>query len=178
MNKILASLTTLILLTITLFAAVGEWKVDSENAKIKFVIKNAGLNVDGSFEGLAGTVRFDKDNPSASSINLSVKAETIQTGIDSRDGHLRGEKYLEVDKYPNIRFKSTSVTSNSAGYLVTGQFTVHGVTQTVEIPFSFEGNKFKGEFQIDRLDYGVGKSSWIMSNKVKISFEIPVTKSS
>ncbi|MEM8892426.1 MAG: YceI family protein [Bacteroidota bacterium] len=151
------------------------YKINSSSAKVSFIIKNAGLNVDGEFSGLSGTINFDKDNPSASKIEASIPVKSVDTGINKRDEHLRGEDYFEVEKYPNIRFVSTKITSkDDVWYNVTGNFTIKETTKSVTIPFTFSNNVFVGKFNIDRRDYGVGGNSWIMGDKVKISFEIPV----
>ncbi|MEL6250681.1 MAG: YceI family protein [Bacteroidota bacterium] len=150
------------------------YKINSSSAKVSFIIKNAGLNVDGEFSGLSGTINFDKENPSVSKIEASIPVKSIDTGINKRDEHLRGEDYFEVESYPNIKFVSTSVSATKDGYNVKGNFTIKKTTKSVTIPFTFSNNVFVGKFNIDRRDYGVGGNSWIMGDKVKIFFEIPV----
>lgn len=150
------------------------YKINTSAAKVSFIIKNAGLNVDGEFSGLSGTINFDKENPSASKIEATIPVKSIDTGINKRDNHLRSEDYFEVETYPNIKFVSTSVSSTKDGYTVKGNFTIKKTTKSISIPFTFENNVFVGKFNIDRRDYEVGGNSWIMGDKVKISFEIPV----
>lgn len=150
------------------------YKINSSAAKVSFIIKNAGLNVDGEFSGLSGTINFDKENPSAGKIEANIPVKSIDTGINKRDNHLRSEDYFEVEKYPNIKFVSSSISATKDGYNVSGNFSIKATTKSVTIPFTFENNVFVGKFNIDRRDYGVGGNSWIMGDKVKISFEIPV----
>lgn len=151
------------------------YKIKTEEAEVGFVIKNLGLNVDGTFSGLSGSISFDKENPSASKIEARIPVKSVDTGINKRDEHLRSEDYFEVDKYPNISFSSTSIKSTKEGYTVRGNFTIKATTKEVSIPFSFDGNNFVGKFSIDRRDYGVGGNSMVMGDKVKISFKIPVS---
>lgn len=151
-----------------------DYKINSSAAKVSFIIKNAGLNVDGEFSGLSGSINFDKENPSASKIEVSIPVKSIDTGINKRDNHLRSEDYFEVEKYPNISFVSTNISASKEGFTVTGNFSIKATTKSVSIPFTFSNNVFVGKFNIDRRDYGVGGNSWIMGDKVKISFEIPV----
>lgn len=150
------------------------YKINSGEAKVGFVIKNAGLKVNGSFTGLTGTINFDTDNPAAGKIDAQIPVKSIDTGINKRDEHLRSADYFEIEKYPNISFSSTSIKTSKNGYNITGNFTIKATTKSITIPFTFSGNSFKGNFEIDRRDYGVGGNSWIMGDKVKISFEIPV----
>ncbi|MCB0837287.1 MAG: YceI family protein, partial [Bacteroidetes bacterium] len=79
---------------------------------------------------------------------------------------------------PKISFVSSSISKTSKGFSVTGKFTIKDVTKTVTIPFTFENQTFKGSLTIDRMDYHVGKNSWIMGDEVNIVFEIPVSKAS
>ena len=151
------------------------YKINSSAAKVSFIIKNAGLNVDGEFSGLTGSINFDKENPSASKIEASIPVKSIDTGINKRDNHLRSEDYFEVETYPTIKFVSTSISKKDENwYNVTGNFTIKATTKSVTIPFTFNNNVFVGKFNIDRRDYEVGGTRWIMGDKVKISFEIPV----
>jgi len=150
------------------------YKIISNQAKVGFVIKNAGLNVDGTFSGLTGNIEFDTENVSLSKIEATIPVNTLDTGINKRDKDLLKEDYFDINKYPIIRFVSSSVRASGEGYSVTGDFTIKATTKSVVIPFTFTNNQFKGDFSIDRRDYGVGGNSWIMGDKVKISFEIPV----
>lgn len=171
-NITLIGLLTLLLVGFT--SAPIAYKINSEQAKVGFIIKNAGLNVDGEFTGLKGSISFDTENLSASKIEATVPVKTVATGIKKRDESLRSEDYFEVDTYPTISFSSTKITATDKGYMVVGNFKIKKTTKSVSIPFTFSNNKFVGKFTIDRRDYGVGGNSWIMGDKVKISFEIPV----
>ena len=178
MKRVIISAITIAALTLTVYGAALSWKINSAEAKVTFVIKNAGLNVEGGFSGLTGSVNFDPANPSSGKITASIATNTINTGINMRDKDLRTHHYLDVEKYPKISFTSTSISKTSNGYSATGKFTIKDVTKTVTIPFTFDNNVFKGKITIDRRDYHVGKNSWIMGDDVKISFEIPVSKAS
>ena len=178
MKRIIISLLTIAALVITTYGTVVAWRINAADAKVSFTIKNAGLNVEGSFSGLEGVIEFDDANPSAGKISASISTETINTGINMRDKDLRTEHYLDTEKYPKISFTSTSIKKTDNGYSATGKFTIKDVTKTVTIPFTFDNQIFKGKLTIDRMDYHVGKKSWIMGDEVKISFEIPVSKNS
>src|ERR1700741_279280 len=134
------------------------WTVASSD--VKFRIKNAKVNVDGAFTGLVAKINFDPLKPESSSFEAKVDVNTIKTGIDMRDGHLKKAEYFDVAKYPEINIKSTSVTKISEGqYNAKCTLTVKGKSKEINIPFSFvqTGNKalFKGTFDLNRLDFGV-----------------------
>ena len=141
------------------------------SSSVTFKIKNFGFNtVDGSFSGLQGTIVFDPNNLSSSNFNVSVSANTVNTGIKSRDNHLRKEEYFDVSKYPRIKFVSTKVTkSTKDGTLfMFGKLTIKGTTKDISFPFTAtpqqNGYVFKGSFKINRIDYGVGGSSTVGDN--------------
>src|SRR5436190_21818451 len=76
-------------------------------SKVRFVIKNFGINTGGTFEGLTGTVIFDPANLAGASFNVTVDAKTVNTDVEARDNHLRKEEYFDVEKYPKLSFRST-----------------------------------------------------------------------
>jgi polyisoprenoid-binding protein YceI len=152
-------------------------KIVPENV-IQFKIKNAGLSVDGSFKGLSGTIVFDANKPTESSFEVSLDAKTVNTGNNSRDGHLKKKDYFDVETYPKIGFKSKKTEATKTGYLTTGNLTIKGKTKEITILFTYsEKNSeglFTGNVVLNRLDFGVGESSWILSDEVTILLNIKV----
>lgn len=147
---------------------------------VKFHIKNAGITVDGKFSGIAAAIKFDENDLENSSIYASVKATTVNTGIGKRDEHLRKEEYFHVDKYPKIEMRSTSFTKTAKGF--NGQFdvTIKGKTKNISVPFTFDNQrstgKFKGNLKLDRLDFEVGESGFVLGDDVKIDISLSVKK--
>jgi polyisoprenoid-binding protein YceI len=150
-------------------------------ASVKFYIKNAGVTVDGSLSGLRASVNFDPNNLAASNITASVAVSTIKTGIEKRDEHLKTNDYFGASKYPRITMKSVSFTKKDATHF-NGKFnlTIRNKTKQVNVPFTFTESggkgKFVGSFNIDRLDYGVGESSWVLGDDVKVKIVLNSTK--
>lgn len=177
MRKVLITL----FLNLLLFSvqAQTEWKL-ARGSTVTFVIKNAKLKVDGKLEGLQTVIKFDGQNLSTSSIEASVQTQTINTDNATRDGHLRKEEYFDVVKYPKISIKSVSFSKSGNNYKGKFKLTIKGVTKEIEIPFTYTENigsaDFKGSFTINRLDYKVGESSWILSDNLIISLNILSTK--
>ena len=141
-----------------------------EGTPVRFKIKNLGFNVTGNFSGLEGTIHFDPAKPTASSFDVSIDANTVNTGIDLRDSHLRKEDYFDVKNHPRIRFVSAKVTNStrSGTYFLYGNLNIKGTTKEVSFPFTATPNEngylFEGEFKINRRDFKVGGGSTIGDN--------------
>jgi len=171
-----------IFLTLTGFiykAQNTEWIVVS--SAVTFKIKNAGFNVDGKFGGVVAAIVFDETKTLGNSIEATIDAKTINTGNGTRDGHLKKEEYFGVDKYPKIQMKATSFEKQTNGtYKGNFKLTIKEETKDVAVPFTFTQNDgkgiFKTTFTIDRLDYGVGESSFILSDNATIKIEVNVIK--
>lgn len=164
-------LTSVLLLIAPL---MQKWQVDKENSQVTFKIKNAGFTVDGSFGGLEAAIVFDENDLESSSIKASVSVETIDTGIEKRDKHLKAKGYFHVEAFPRIEFASSNIRKKGGGYEAEGTLSIKGVSKKIVIPFTFEENTFKGTLALDRVDYGVGKKSLILSREVQISMNVKV----
>ena len=122
--------------------------------------------VRGSFNEFEGAAIVDGDGLSASKVDVAIKAASIDTRNEQRDGHLRSNDFLAMDEYPAITFSSTGVRSTGPTSLeLTGDLTIKGVTNSVTIPFEYEGAAtdpfgnlragFEGRTTISRRDFGV-----------------------
>ena len=151
-------------------------------SSVKFVIKNFGLNVDGSFKGLNGKIIFNPENIGGSSFNVNVNAASVNTGNGSRDGHLKKEDYFDVAKYPAINFVSTKITAagKTGQYNMEGLFTIKGISKPVSFPFTVSaianGDVFAGQFKINRRDFKVGGKSWVLSDDVTVFLNVSTVK--
>lgn len=147
-------------------------------SKIHFVVRNFGINTGGDLTGAAGKIKFDARQPAASSFDITVNVATIDTDNEKRDNHLKSEDFFDATKYPQIHIVSTSITKGTdlMHFNFKGKLTIKNVTKTIGFPFTAQqrpgGALFEGEFEIDRLDYTVGKSSATMSDKVKVSLSV------
>lgn len=142
-------------------------------ASVSFKIKNAGFTVSGYFKGFKGQLFFDPGILASSYLNASVQAETINTGIDRRDEHLKAAEYFDVAKYRSIEIRSSNLTKTNNGFEGRFNVTIKDKTREVIIPFNYTttGTEavFEGSFSIDRRDFGVGGNSLIMGNNVTVS---------
>jgi polyisoprenoid-binding protein YceI len=176
-NLIIAVL--LALLALSSQAQNTEWNITK--SIVKFKIKNAGFNVDGSLGAVTGTVKFDETKTTGNSIDVAIDSKTLSTNNNKRDEHLRKPEYFDIAKYPKISMKAVLFTKEKDGtYKGFFKLTLKDKTKDIAIPFTFKpiGNTgvFKGAFTINRLDYGVGESSFILNDFATIIIELNVTK--
>lgn len=151
--------------------------IDAEASEVEFEVDNFKiLEVDGNFSGLKGTLRFDSVEIDNSSFIVCVDAASVLTGNEKRDAHLRTADFFDVEKYPRICFTSSSFSRTSEGYLVKGTLSIRDTGKEVEIPFTFKNKVFEGEFEINRLDFGVGKeiSTFKVGEEIEISIKCKV----
>ena len=121
--------------------AGGEYKIDPAHSTIGFSIRHYEINwVSGRFNNFSGTIRYDEQDPTKSSVEFSAKVESIDTGVANRDKHLRTADFFEVEKYPDMTFKSTRVERKGKGaYVLHGDLTLKGVTKPVALSFTTTG---------------------------------------
>ena len=96
-----------------------------------------------------------------------------------KNKHAVSDKWFDAEKYPNITFKSNSVSKEGDSFKVTGIMNIHGVAKEMTIPFTFNENSFSSKFSVNRLDFGVGTMKGMskkVSNEINLDVTIPVSK--
>ncbi|MFE2110412.1 YceI family protein [Kitasatospora sp. NPDC059463] len=172
----------------------GDYVLDPTHTRIGFVARHAMVTkVRGSFGEFEGTARLDGADPAKSAGQLTIKAQSIDTGVEQRDQHLRTNDFLDAPTYPEITFRSTSVEPRSeTDYRVTGDLTIKDVTRPVTIDFEYTGNAvdpygnlrvgLEGSVTISRKEFGV---TWnaalegggvLVGDKVVLEFDISAVK--
>lgn len=151
------------------------------SASINFKIKNAGFDVGGKFSSPQVVIQFDGSKGFGNTIEASIDANSINTSNGTRDGHLKKEEYFDVIKFPKIKIKSSLFSKEKDGsFKGFFKLTIKDKSKDFFIPFTFSEKDgfgiFKASFTINRLDYGIGKSSMILSNQVNIFIELHVEK--
>jgi polyisoprenoid-binding protein YceI len=134
----------------------------------------------GSFKEMGGDIEFDENNLDACKFNLNIAVSSISTGNGIQNKKAQTEEWFDAKKFPLIKFKSTKVEKKGSEYNITGELTMKGVTKTVTIPTTVSGSgsklTFKGNFNVNRMDFKVGKKSAIVSDIMKISYVVPAVK--
>jgi polyisoprenoid-binding protein YceI len=175
-------------------AARTTWAIDPAHTLVELAVKHMMFTtVKGRFASVAGTLVLDDADPSASSVEATIDAASIDTREEGRDAHLRSADFLDVETYPTIEFRSTHVVPRGGGrYVVTGDLTLHGVTREVSLEAELTGmgtdpwgNRrvgFAATTAIDRKDFGL---TWnaaleaggvLVGDEVKISLEVQATR--
>lgn len=137
MIKAFAFLLAVAFVSPSSFAKPEKYTLDPAHSSVVFKIDHLGFSyVYGTFEDISGTVMIDEKNPSKSSMNITIKAASIDTNVKKRDEHLRSPDFFNVKQFPNITFKSDSVRKLKGNkYEVTGTFSLHGKSQKMTVPF-------------------------------------------
>ena len=118
-----------------LSSLAGEWEVDPTHSALEFVARYAMFTlVRGRFTSFSGAVSLDPLHPDASSVSVDIDASSVDSAMALRDAHLRGEEFFDVERHPQITFRSREVTVLGAGrYAVQGELTIRGITQPVRL---------------------------------------------
>ncbi len=118
----------------------GRWNIDSSHSSIQFVARHMMISkVRGRFRKFDGTIVIAED-PLQSTVEATIDASTIDTGDPDRDAHLRAAEFLDVERFPYVRFKSTSLRAGNDGkWQLDGDLTIRDVTRAVEITVEFCG---------------------------------------
>lgn len=172
-------ITPLIAILLLINGAFAQTKVTKAN--ITFQIKNLGINTGGNFGSIHANIQFDPANLNTGSIEAIADVNSINTDNDTRDEHLRSDEFFDAPRFPKITMKSVSFKRKS-GNNYSGQFnvTMKDKTKALEVPFTYmptaTGGTFKGNFKLNRIDFGVGTKSLVLSNDVTVYIEVETSK--
>ena len=165
-----ASLGTLLVVS-QAAAAVETYKIDPGHSQVGFSIRHFFSKVPGKFNTYEGTIALDPKDLSKSVVDVTIDTTSIDTGNKDRDSHLQSPDFFDVQKFPKMTFKSTSVVPQGTNKAtMKGDLTLHGVTKPVTLEAEVLGfspdpwGNYRGGFEartkINRQDFGI---SW---NKV------------
>lgn len=175
-------------------ATSGTYNFDKNHSVIGFRVKHMGLiEIPGYFRDFSGTVDYNAQDVTKSSVSFTAKATSIDTGVAPRDNHLRNKDFFEVETYPDLTFKSTKVEKKGNALMIAGDLTMKGVTKQISFPFQVTGflpaDQRSGgkmgvtaETVINRRDFGVNYGSNmpngvpVLSDEIKITLQIEANK--
>ena len=167
--------------------------VDASHSGIHFTARHMVITkVRGSFKTFSGTIDYDQADPTKSKVDVSIDAASIYTADEKRDGHLKSADFFDIEKFPKLTFKSKSISKGGAGFKVTGDLSMHGVTKEVVLDAEIEGSgkdpwgnekvAFAAKTSVNREDFGL---KWnqvleaggvLVSNKIDIELDIQAVK--
>ncbi len=150
-------------------SAADEYAYDPVHSSVSFKARHQNISwIHGRFNAVDGKFILDRQDPTKSSFQLTIKVDSVDTANAARDEHLRQPDYFDTKQFPTIEFKSTSVKPIEGGYEVTGDFTMHGTTKKITFPMiggkeaTFMNCKhvgFSTELKLKRSDYNFDKNA-------------------
>ncbi len=177
----------------------GSYAVDPSHTRLGFQARHAMItNVRGHFSEFTGTVVIDATDPTASTastVELQIQMASVSTGSADRDNHLRSGDFFDVEQFPTMDFRSTSVEVVDVAdqtLRVHGDLTIKGIAKPVTVELEFTGSArdpfgnnragFEGRAQVNRKDWGL---TWnaaletggvLVSEKIKLAFDVSLVK--
>lgn len=173
---------SLLLAAHTAFAATETYNIDTAHSFANFSIRHVVAKTSGSFNDIKGVINIDKDNLANSSVQAKISVASISTGLAKRDDHIKKPEYLDAANFGEISFVSSKIEAKSATEgVMNGQFTMHGVTKEIAIPFKVLGfgadpwggqrSGFEAKTTIKASDYGFG---WMAKPNAPVGDDIEV----
>lgn len=166
----------------------GTWSIDPVHSNVDFVVRHMMVSkVRGKFRTFSGTV-VTAENPAESSVTAEVDLNSIDTGQEQRDNHIRSADFFEVETYPTMTYQSTGLSPDGDDFILHGKLTLKGVTREVPLklelngfgPDAFGGTRagFTASGEINRKDFNVNFNAMmetggaVVSDKIIIQLEI------
>ncbi len=161
---------------------VGKWAIDAVHSHVGFVVKHMMVSkVRGHFSKFEGELVTAED-PLKSTVTATIDLTSINTDNEQRDGHIRSADFFEVEKYPEMTYKSTGLRADGDGFILDGDLTLRGVTRQVPLTFEIEGfgpdafggtrAGFSATGEINRTDFGVSYNGPIPGGGVAVSEKV------
>lgn len=169
------------------------WKLDPMHTLVEFSAKHLMIStVKGRIADVEGTIYADENNPENSSVDVTLKAASIDSRTEQRDNHLRSADFLDVVNFPAITFKSTRIEGDRNAFKLTGDLTIRGVTKPITLDATFEGQTkdpwggerigFSAKGKLDRREFGLTWNLLLetggitVGNEIKINIEVEAVK--
>jgi polyisoprenoid-binding protein YceI len=166
--------------------AKTKWSLDPMHSELQFKIKHLMIsNVSGALKNFNAEVETEGEDFTTAVINLTAQMDSISTNNEQRDAHLRNSDFFEVEKHPELKFKSTKVEKvDNDTFVLHGELTLKGVTKQVKLNVEFNGvvkdpwgNErvaFAVTGKINRTDWGVNFNSVLETGGVMLSEEVRI----
>jgi len=174
--------------------AASTWNIDPSHSAIAFTVRHMVVSkTRGRFTKWSGQLRFDPEDPAASSVEVNIEPGSIDTADAQRDAHLRSPDFFDVEKFPGASFRSTKVEDRGGDrYRVTGDLTLRGVTRPVVLDVTYEGSGkdpwggeragFSASTSLERKQFGLEwnkaleTGGLLVGEKVDLTLEIEAIK--
>ncbi len=165
---------------------MSKWTIDPLHSEVTFKVKHLVISsVTGKFSSIEGNIESSKDDFTDAKIEFSAAVESISTGNDQRDGHLKSPDFFDAANHPKVKFVSTQVSKkDDKDYVVKGDLTIRGVTKPVELQVEFGGTQkdfygntvagFELSGKINRQDFGLQWSAVTETGGIVVSDEVKI----
>jgi polyisoprenoid-binding protein YceI len=164
-------------------ALAEDYTIDPRHSRVEFVISHLGFSLmQGNFNDISGSYSYDPAKPTASSINVTIKTATVDTNDAERDKHVRSDDFLDVKKFPEATFVSTSANLDESGGTLKGKLSLHGVTKpiTIEVekigagddPWGGYRRGYLGHTKIKRSDFNMHHNLGPLADELKLRLYI------
>ena len=162
------------------------WKIDPSHSAVQFSVRHMMIStVRGEFDRFSGEVGFDEANPAATTVDVQIEADSINTRDAKRDGHLRSADFFDAEHYPTLHFKSTRVeVKDDTHARLIGDLTIRGVTHEVALDVEYVGQArspwgvtsagFSAVTRINRKDWGLNWNQALETGGVLVGDEIKI----
>jgi polyisoprenoid-binding protein YceI len=194
MKKLIPLICLSALLIIQSAFAADTYVFDKAHSSLGFQIRHLFSNVLGKFNDFTGAIQFDEANPDQSSVEVTIKTASIDTGVEMRDKDLRSTNFFDAEKFPEITFKSKSVKKTGENtFDVTGDLTMHGVSKEIVLKVELIGkgagpknaivSGWDATTALKRSDYGLAwnkviEGTQVVGDDVKIELHVEADKKS
>ncbi|MGW0040308.1 YceI family protein [Rhodococcus sp. NPDC003348] len=165
----------------------GTWAIDPTHSTVGFSVRHLMVSkVRGRFQDFSGAITVAEDGTPA--VEAQIQVASITTDNEQRDGHLKTADFFDAEQFPTATFKSTGVRAKGDDFVVVGDFTLHGVTNEVELKMEFNGVNpgmgngpvagFEATTVINRKDFGISidmpleGGGAVVGDKITITLEI------
>ncbi len=171
----------------------NRWDIDVSHSAIHFHVRHMVISkVHGRFARWSGALQLDEQDLTRSQIDVRIETASIDTQVADRDAHLKSPDFLDVERYPEMTYRSRRVEKRGDGYRVTGDLTLHGVTREVVLDAEFAGTGkdpwgneragFSAKASLDRREFGLvwntalETGGVLVGEKVEITIELEAVK--
>ncbi|NNE68422.1 MAG: YceI family protein [Pyrinomonadaceae bacterium] len=153
--------------------ATWNFRIDTNHSNIGFAVPIAGglSKVRGKFSDFEMKLQYDPEDITRSTVDVNIKAASVDTGIDQRDNHLRTADFFDVENHSSISFKSKKIIKKDGRLILVGDFTMRDVTKEISFPFTITGREEKGEGQDKRVTMGFFAKLVLDRTKFNVNYQ-------
>lgn len=172
---------------------MATYKIDAAHSDILFKVKHLMITtVTGQFKTFDATLTAEADDFSDAAVTFTADINSVDTRNEQRDGHLKSDDFFAAEKFPELKFVSSSVTKTDDGLVLKGDLTIRDVTKPIELKAEYAGLMvdpwgqtkvgFEAEGKIKRKEFGLGwdavteAGGVVVSDEVKLQFNVQFVK--